>query len=134
MNVKLTLRRLKKWRTDAALRWVKPGYTLYSVVVYRRVNPRFKVAYDGISEDINEFQFVAVHYARWRWIAEVYVLLLGREKWSDGFKQQVVTIYPPNYRRPLIRPGGLLTPVTSPFDFDGYPSVKGFDDVNDDAK
>lgn len=131
MNAKLKLARLKKWRSDRVLRWVKPGTNNYQVVVYRRVNPRYKMK-GGAFDDINEFHLVEVHYARWRWLAIIYQALLGRATWSDGFKQQLVTIYPPNYRLPLIRPGGLLTPVTSPYDFDGYPSAKGFDDVNDD--
>lgn len=122
-------KRLRKWRSDKVLRWVKPGTANYSVVVYRRVNPRYKMA-GGAFDHINDFQFVAIHYARWRWVTIVYQAVLGRDKWSDGFIQQVVTIYPPAYDRVIFR--DVLTPEVSPYDFDGYPNVKGFDDVNDD--
>jgi hypothetical protein len=132
MNSKLTLGRLRKWRTDSALRWVKPAYNKYSVIVWRRVNPRYQVDYDGVNENINAFQFVEIHYARYRWLAIIYQAILGRDKWSDGFKQQRVEIIPPNYQRVIFR--DVLAPEVSPFDFDGYPSVKGFDDVNDDRE
>jgi len=131
MNAKLTLARLKKWRSDRVLVWVKPGVRNYSVVVYRRVNPRYKME-GGAFDGINEFQFVEIHYPRWRWLAIVYQAILGRDKWSDGFKQQIVTIFPPGYGRAIFR--DVLTPETSPYDFDGYPNVKGFDDVNDNTK
>lgn len=132
MTAKLMIRRLKKWRTDNALRWVKPAHNQYSVICWRRINPRYQVEYDGVHENINAFQFVEIHYARWRWLAIIYQLMLGRDKWSDGFKQQRVEIIPPNYGRVIFR--DVLAPFVSEFDFDGYPSVKGFDDISDDAK
>jgi hypothetical protein len=131
MNTKLTLKRLRKWRTDNALRWVKPAYGKYSVIVWRRVNPRYRVEFDGVTDNINAFQFVEIHYARWRWLAIIYQALLGRDKWSDGFKQQRVEIIPPNYRRVIFR--DVLAPEVSPFDFDGYPSVSGYDAVDRDV-
>lgn len=129
MGSKLTLRRLRKWRTDRALRWVKPAYNHYSVIVWRRVNPRYQVDYDGVTENINAFQFVEIHYARYRWVAIIYQGLLGRSLWSDGFLQQRVEIIPPNYGRVIFR--DVLAPEVSPYDYDGYPNVKGFDDVSD---
>lgn len=125
MNAKFMLRRLRKWRTDRVLAWVKPAHTHYSVIVWRRVNPRYNVTYDDVQENINDFQFVEIHYTRFVWIAILYQALLGRSKWSDGFRQQRVEIVPPNYGRVVFR--DVLAPEVSPFDFDGYPTVKGFD-------
>lgn len=127
MNSALFLRRLKKWRTDRVLTWVKPAHNHYSIIVWRRINPRYRVE-GGDFDGLNDFQFVDIHYARWRWLAIIYQGILGRSKWSDGFRQQRVEIIPPNYGRIIFR--DVLAPAVSPFDFDGYPDVDGYYDAD----
>lgn len=130
------LKRLRAFRSDRILRWVKPAKNHYMVIVWRRVNPRYDMSAGvgaGVDKDfdgINDFQFISVDYTRTRLGAILVQLIHGRSHWSDGFRQQRVEIFPPDYGRVIFR--DVLAPVVSPFDFDGYPDVPGYNDSGDD--
>ncbi len=113
------IKRVRKWRTHKLLVWVKPGTRKYTIVVYRRINSKYQLEFDAVSDDINRLQFVELTYARTRLGAIFAQLMYGRDKWSDGVRQQVVTIYPPSYPRVIFR--SVLTPEVSEFEFEEYP-------------
>ena len=115
MNI---IKRVRKWRTDKILAWVKPGKRKYTIVVYRRINPRYEFE-GGDFDGVNEFRFIAMDYARTRLGALIVQMFFGRDSWSDGLRQQKVVIFPPDYDREIFGDG--LTPATYPFEFDGYP-------------
>lgn len=63
---------------------------------------------------INEFQLTDVTYCRTRVGALLAQVIMGREKWTDGFKQQVVEI---------IEPGNAIRTLIPPtVSFDDYPT------------
>ena len=115
MNI---IKRVRKWRTDKILAWVKPGKRKYTIVVYRRINPRYEFE-GGDFDGVNEFRFIAMDYARTRLGALIVQMFFGRDSWSDGLRQQKVVIFPPDYGREIFR--DVLAPATYPFEFDGYP-------------
>lgn len=130
------LKRLRKFRSDRALAWVKPATKQYSVIVWRRINPRYQME-GGEFDDVNTLQFVSVDYTRTYIGALLVQLLHGREQWTDGYKQQKVEIIRPGYRRPIFV--NCVPPEVSILDFNEHSPpepTKSYDngiDVLDDA-
>ena len=102
--------------SDRVLHWVFPSLNHYSVVTWRRVNPRYRMS-GGDFDTINEFAIADVSFCRTRLGANLVQLILGREQWTDGFREQVVEIIEPG----IIDPGG-LTYVPPTVSFNNYPT------------
>ena len=125
MNIKdlVIWKRLRKWRSDKVLVWVKPATGRYAIIVWRRVNPRYAMS-GGDFDGINEFQFVEVSYARTSMGAIICQAMLGRDKWTDGFTQQYVEI---------VEPGKPLNTTKPPLvSFDDYPMPERADLIPND--
>ncbi len=118
MNSSLLFRRLKKWRSDRLLAWVFPHAINYTVVTWRRINPRYDMSY-GDFKGINDWAIADVSFRRTHLGALLVQFIMGRPVYSDGFRQQVVIITEP--RADYLKP-----PDTSAYDFDGYPTVAGY--------
>lgn len=118
---KLGLRRLRKWRSDRVLHWVFPSLNHYSVVTWRRVNPRYRMS-GGDFDTINEFAIADVSFCRTRLGANLVQLIVGREQWTDGFREQVVEIVEPNTSK-LDPPTVSFNDYPTPPDPDLIPNV-----------
>ncbi len=111
-KAKLVLRRLRKYRSDRALRWVFPSLNHYTVITWRRVNPRYAMTsgvgrgVDQKFSDINCWNLASVTFCRTHIGAIGVQLLMGREQWTDGFRQQIVIIKSPGSEY-LIPPTGV---------------------------
>ena len=115
-NAKLAIRRLRRLRSDRVLRWVFPSVKQYTIATWRRVNPRYDMS-GGDFDGINEFQLVEVQYARTRLGAIFVQAIMGRDKWTDGFRQQVIEIIEPGDKL-----GYVLKWTPPSVSFDDYPT------------
>ena len=113
--------RVRRFKGERLLKWVFPSVNHYTVITWRRVNPRYNME-GGDFTNINCWNLADLTFCRTH-IGAIWVqLLMGREKWTDGFRQQVVIISNPGSEY-LIPPRDIS--------FDDYPTPPNPDLIPD---